>query len=299
MKLPFIAATFSKEMKPRISGVNLTLDYYNIESSLCKVAVTCSSLLGSILYEKLCDDNASDNSDLQSTAKDYLQRAMLHFSLYEHFPYLVTRIGNDGVTVKKNNDETTLYKYQEDDLKNNLITTGWFWMNELIRFLNAHSAKFPDWEDKTIISDIPIDVTDFQKWVGISDEYFIIQVAWLIREVWNECVLSRQKDPKKNNDITRALCYDVVARACTRLAYMSLPEPIRKDISNEMGKNHNTQADTYIRDRIAKVYEAKANQYWQAWDMSLNKQELKEQSIKRPRPVYNRPKINEDDKYYF
>lgn len=298
MKLPFEPAAFAKEMKPRISGVNLTLDYYNIESSLYKVSVTCSDILGSALYEKICDGIASDNTGYQETAKDYLQRALLHFGFYEHLIFLITRIGNDGVTVKKNTDETTLYKYQEDDLKNNLITTGWFWMNQLIRFLNEHKEAFPDWEDKTVISDIPISVNDFQRWVGISDEYFVIQAAWLIREVWDECVLSRQKEPVKKKEIVRALCYDVVSRACIRLAYMMLPEPIRKDISNEMGKNHNAQADTYIRDRVSKVYGAKAEEYWIAWDLELNKQHLKEQKITQARPVVQRPEINESDKYY-
>lgn len=120
MKLPFEPATFAKEMKSRISGVNLTLDYYNIESSLYKVSVTCSDILGAILYQKLCDGTTFDNTGYQEIAKDYLQRALLHFGFYEHLIFLITRIGNDGVTVKKNTDETTLYKYQEDDLKNNL-----------------------------------------------------------------------------------------------------------------------------------------------------------------------------------
>lgn len=299
MKLPFVASTFERDMKPRISGVNLTLDFHNIESSLYKVAVTCSDILGPTLYDKLCDGSASDNAGYQDTAKDYLQRALLHFGFYEHLIFLITRIGNDGVTVKKNNDETTLYKYQEDDLKNNLVTTGWFWMNQLIRFLNDHQEDFPDWVDKTVLSDIPIDMTDFQRWVGISDEYFVILAAWLIREVWDECVLSRQKQPVKTNGIARALCYDVVSRACIRLAYMMLPEPIRKDISNEMGKNHNAQADTYIRERVSKVYQAKAEIYWTAWDIELNKQQLKEQTINRPRPIVDSPNINPNDKFYF
>jgi hypothetical protein len=299
MKLPFNPSTFARDMKPRISGVNVTLDYYNIESSLHKVAVTCTDILGSVLYEKLCDDSASGDTDCQNTAKDYLQRALLHFGIYEHLIFLITRIGNDGVTVKKNNDETTIYKYQEDDLKNNLITTGWFWMNQLIRYLNEHKDKFPDWKDKTSLSDIPIDVSDFQRWVGISDEYFVVQAAWLIREVWEECVLSRQKEPVKTKEIARALCYDVVSRACIRLGYMMLPEPIRKDISNEMGKNHNAQADTYVRERVAKVYQVKAGTYWTAWDVELNKQHMKEQQVGKARPVLDRPQITQDDKFFF
>ena len=101
MKLPFEKATFAKEMKPRISGVNLTLEYDNVVSSLSKVAITCSGILSQELYDKLCEGTASPDQDLQDKAKDYLQRAMLHFGIYEHLIFLITRIGNDGVTVKK------------------------------------------------------------------------------------------------------------------------------------------------------------------------------------------------------
>ncbi|QIK56070.1 hypothetical protein G7051_17570 [Dysgonomonas sp. HDW5B] len=300
MKLPFEKATFAREMKPRISGVNITLEYDNIESSLCKVAVTCAGILSQKLYDKICGGNASSDQDLQDKAKDYLQRAMLHFGIYEHLIFLITRIGNDGVTVKKNEDETTIYKYQEDALNNNLITTGWFWMNQLLRLLNDNKAKFEDWKGNEEMSEIPIDVTDFQRWVGVSDEYFIIVARWLIREVWEECILSREKVPEKNKFNTRALCYDVMARACTRLAYMSLPEPIRRDISNEMGKNHNAKADDYIRERVAKTFEAKAITYWTAWDLELKKQDVKAgKTTMSNRPVIGERNITDRDKFYF
>ena len=58
-----------------------------------------------------------------------------------------TRVSNDGVTIKKNDDETTAYKYQVDELNNKLITTAWFWMNLLIQYLNDHLADFPEWAD--------------------------------------------------------------------------------------------------------------------------------------------------------
>jgi hypothetical protein len=52
-------------------------------------------------------------------AVDFLQRAMLHFTL-------------------------TAYKYQTDELNNKLISTGWFWINQLIQYLNRHADDFPE-----------------------------------------------------------------------------------------------------------------------------------------------------------
>lgn len=299
MNIPFDPENFDREMKPKISGVNVTLEYANIESSLAKVSVECVGILTQTLYDKICKDTASTDEDLQATAKDYLQRAMLHFCFYEHLIFLITRIGNDGVTVKKNNDETTIFKYQQDNLENTLISTGWFWMNCLLKFLNENKDKFPDWKGN-YLTDLPVTLEDFNKWVGVSDEYFIIISQWIIREVWDDCVLSRQKEAKKDKFNSRALCYEVMGRACTRLAYMELPEPIRKDISNEMGKNHNAQADTYIREKVANIFLAKAAAYWTDWEVDLKKQDVKNNvKTQADEPRFEAPRISENDSFCY
>lgn len=286
-------------MKPKISGVNVTLEYANIESSLCKVAVTCWTLLSEKLYDGICNESATTDPLLSAKAKDYLQRAMLHFGVYEHLIYLITRIGNDGVTVKKNDDETTIYKYQQNELSNNLISTGWFWMNLLIQLLNDNKDMFPDWNPGTGDS-VPIDGDDFNKWVGVNDVYFLVLVQWLIREVWKECVLSRQVDPEKNDFIARAVCYEVMGRACTRLAYMCLPEPVRRDMNDEMGKNHSAQADTYIRERVANIYLRKAESYWISWDVELKKEAVREgNKVQTDRPMFTPPKISENESFAY
>lgn len=290
------AETFASEMKPKISGAHLTLEYANIESSIAKVAIDCSDILGETLYEKLCKKTASGKDDLNSKALDYLQRSMLHFCLYEHLIFLITQIKDDGVTVAKSTNETTVFKYLQDELDIKLVSLGWFWMNRLIKFLNQNNEDFTDWKpEEDSLSDIGISLSDFDKWVGIRDEYFMIVVKWLIREVWTDCVLSRAKNPEKKDEMVRALCYEVVGRACKRLAYYCLPEPIRKDINNEMGKNHAAAADKTIREKIADIYLNKALSYWNGWDSILKKEEQK--ANPKARPVYTPPAISENDPF--
>lgn len=292
------AETFASEMKPKISGAHLTLEYANIESSIAKVAIDCSDILGETLYEKICEGNASDKEKLQEKALDYLQRSMLHFCLYEHLIFLITQIKDSGVTVAKSEKDTTVFKYLQDELDIKLVSLGWFWMNRLIKLLNNNKDDFPDWKPANdALSDIDINLSDFDKWVGIRDEYFMIVAKWLIREVWTDCVQSRTQDPEKNDEMVRALCYEVVGRACKRLPYFSLPEPIRKDINNEMGKNHAAQADKTIREKIADIYLNKALSYWIGWESILNKQE--QEANPRPRPVYTPPKISENDSFAY
>lgn len=290
------AEGFASEMKPKISGAHLTLEYANIESSIAKVAIDCLDILGETLYEKLCKKTASTDTGLNEKALDFLQRSMLHFCLYEHLIFLITQIKDTGVTVAKDTHETTVFKYLQDELDVKLVSLGWFWMNRLIRLLNEYRDKFPDWKaDDDILAGIDINLSDFDKWVGIRDEYFIIVAKWLIREVWMDCVLSRAKNPEKNDEMVRALCYEVVGRACKRLAYYCLPEPIRKDINNEMGKNHAAEADKTIREKIADIYLNKALSYWTGWDSILLKEERK--ANPKARPVYNSPSISENDAF--
>jgi hypothetical protein len=283
--LPFNKTTFAREMKPKISGNNRTLEYENLESTLSKIAVEFYDYFTQPFYEKIvkkeaaviptpAGDYTQEKIDaLNALALDYLQRAMLHFCIYQHTIYLIVNIGNDGMTIKKNNDETTLFKYQQDQIENKLIADGWFWLNRLLVLLNENTDAFPDWNNASSdADDVPVKIDDFKKWVGVSDEIFMIFAKWLMREVWYDCVLSRLKPNKiapVKAEAVRAFCYEVMARACVRLAYHCLPEPVRLDINNEMGKNHAAQADAYIRTKVSETFAAKAESYWNALDAKM------------------------------
>ena len=307
IQIPFKRDGFASEMKPKISGANLSLEYDNIESSLMKVGADIARILPQALIERLVTTYMSPPvSEPDATAIDYLQRAMLHFAVFEHTIFLITRVGNDGITIKKNDDETTAYKYQVDELNNKLITTAWFWMNLLIQFLNEHLKDFPEWADsdqKKAFDELPVDLSDFNRWVGVAlsgGEYFMMCAGWIIREVWLDCVRSRLPEPTKTDAIARAVCYEVMGRATQRLAYSALPEPIRIDIDNEMGKNHRVQADKYIKEYVAGQFLQKAQIYWNAVDLEIKKAAIAEQKKTQfSQPVIGKTYVGEDDKFCF
>jgi len=307
IRVPFKRTGFATEMKPKISGANLSLEYDNIESSLMKVGADVAVILPAALIDRLVAAyEAGSPPEPDATAIDYLQRAMLHFAVYEHLIFLITRISNDGVTVKKNDDETTAYKYQVDQLNNKLVTTAWFWMNLLIGFLNNHLSDFPEWADsneKRALDELPVDLSDFNRWVGVQlagGEYFMMCAGWIIREVWIDCVRSRFESPIKTDGIARAVCYEVMARAIQRLAYSALPEPIRVDIDNEMGKNHRAQADAYIKEFVGKQFATKAQTYWDAVDIAIKQDEIAaaRKNAADP-PVLGQRHFTQSDKFFF
>lgn len=273
IKLPFTRATFASEMKPKMSGANLTLEYDNLESPLFKVAIEMGDLLSTTLYGKICNKTAADGDgaeDLNNEAIDYLQRAMLHFAIFEHTIYLIARIGNDGITVKKNDDETTVFKYLQDELNDKLIEDAWFWFNRLVTLIEANTTAFADWAaapKKKELSALPITVADFTKWVGVSSHYFVLQATWIIREAWAECVLSRKKEATKTDDIARATCYEVMARAARQLPFHALPKTIRFEVNNEMKKTNGDKSEGHVRETIATHFAARADAFWKSLDI--------------------------------
>ena len=298
MTNPFNSENFQEEMKPKLSMAFKALEYENIESSIQKACVEMSDKLGSETYEAICakqEEEEATDSGVKAEALDYLQRAILHFALYHHIIYLIANVSNDGVTVTKSDDKTTIYKYQQDQLEENLIADAWFWLNRLIKLLNDNPEEFPSWKDSDAhkqMEDLPVSLSDFERYTGVSDPTFLLYAGWIVREVYRECIKSRTKDASLSEVQKQAVCYDVMARACRRLAFHALPSPIRIDINNEMGKNHAAQADTTIREKVAGVFAEKAAAYWKAVDAELEmKKEEQTATYKSTRQVSERDKF--------
>lgn len=298
MTNPFNSENFQEEMKPKLSMAFKALEYENIESSIQKACVEMSDKLGSETYEAICakpEEEEATDSGVKTEALDYLQRAILHFALYHHIIYLIANVSNDGVTVTKSDDKTTIYKYQQDQLEENLIADAWFWLNRLIKLLNDNPEEFPSWKNSDAhkqMEDLPVSLSDFERYTGVSDPTFLLYAGWIVREVYRECIKSRTKDASLSEVQKQAVCYDVMARACRRLAFHALPSPIRIDINNEMGKNHAAQADTTIREKVAGVFAEKAAAYWKAVDAELEiKKEEQTATYKSTRQVSERDKF--------
>lgn len=288
IQLPFSRDNFSDEAKSRMSGINTTLEFDNIESGLLKAAHLIVDTIGEQTYSKIVKIYPESSIE----ALEFLQCSLLHWALNEQLIYLIVRIGNDGITTKKNNDETTIYKYQQDELANNLINTAWFWMGKLISVLNQDPENFEEWsnsEQKKDLDRLPVSVHDFNRWLGINNLYFIIRVRWIIREVWMDNVeprFGKQVEESLRDKVTRAVVYSVMTLACKRLAYADLPESVRKDIDNEQSKTNKDKAETHIRESVSRQFEEQAVRYWKDLDLAIQVSKKPESNIHdNPYPV--------------
>jgi hypothetical protein len=304
IKIPFTAHRFPSEFKGRLSGVNVTLEFENIESGLDKMASKLrDDIIGPDTYDAILayyhPDDDTPPPGPPGDALDYLQRALIHLAVYNELIFLITRIGNDGVTVKKNNDETTIFKYQQQELSDALVETAWFWIGKLLALLDANAATFPTWPaspQKQELDALPLSAADFNEWTGVSNPYFVILARWLIREAWMDNVESRFKGvppaPLKR-PVARAVVYTVMEIACRRLAYADLPQPVRHDLDNEQSKYGKDKAEDNIRSSVAAAFAAKAERYWKDVDRMIDES--------KPRPTGRTdqsPPVHPTDKFY-
>ena len=267
--IPFTSDSFAFDIKSKMSGVNITLEFENIESALFQCAHECQRLIGKLTYDFLLSKYklAVETPDGQAlVGVDMLQRAMLHGAMYEQLIFLIVRVGNDGVTVKKNDDETTIFRYQQDELKNSLINTAWFWHNQLLEEMNANSEVYTTWKDsdeQKAIAELPIGVKDFSAWVGVNSSYFVANCRWIIREIYEDTFkpLGLPLDGVSASVVSRAIVYRSMWQACLRLPYELLPESIRKDLDNEQSKSNKQANETLIREKIALQFFEKSERY--------------------------------------
>lgn len=276
IKTPFTRDNFSEEAKKRLSGINVTLEYDNIESALLQSSIRMQEITGLETYETILSAYPATPATLPATAQavDYLQRIILHQAIYSNLILMIVRVGNDGITTKKNNDETTIFKYQQDELANTLINTAWFWTGKLLSLLDSNPAEFPHWatsEQKKELDTLPITIADLRKWAGIDNLYFLMRTRWIIREVWMDRVEARLAavTPELREKISRAVVYSVMQTACERLAYSDLPENIRRDIDNEQSKTNRDRAETHVREKVAQQFSDKATRYWEDIDRAI------------------------------
>ncbi len=312
IKIPFNPGTFSQEAKDLVSGVNLTFQYDNIKSRLSQTGVAIAKTLGKETYEKLVAINMEDSEE-KLLALDYLKRAMLNFSFYHHLIFIAVRISNDGVTTKKNDDETTAFKYQTDELKISLVESAWFWMDQLYELLNTHTEVFTEWQEssqKKQLKSLYVTSDDFRYIFGVESTHFFVSSMPLIRKTIDEDIACRADlDEVKileadtsavkalKNEISalikKAIVYRSLSLACKLYSYYELPAPLRRSADDELHKG--TSSEEYVKKSVSAMLANNADQILLKLETKL--QALKNKNTASSRPIAPEIITDEQDKF--
>lgn len=184
------------ELKPFISGIDVSLDIENIESSLKQAVDDLTDLIGTDIYTLALEHYQSENYNVESQEDEtykrldslvnYMQQPLAAFALLNHFIWLEIRVSNSGVTTMKSQNETAAYKYQTDNAKQELLKIAYSGFNSLVDYLNSEATEWSYWEAETDYSEETILYNEV--------EFFTVNTAFTSGEEFDETNLTAKAE---------------------------------------------------------------------------------------------------------
>ena len=107
--------------------------------------------LGSKLYNKLQDMvadgsiNDPGNADYKALIDDYIQDALVHWTLYEAIPFLGYKIMNKDIVRQTSETSTTASMDELNYLRNIVMNTAEWYTERLIDHLCQHNSLYPEY----------------------------------------------------------------------------------------------------------------------------------------------------------
>jgi len=219
-----------------VQGVDGSTEMGSLSPAYDAAESAVTEIIGSTVFATLA---AMPDTD---AVKRALKRALASYTMYRHLIFWST---------SRNNTDQKLFKYQYEEIKEVHICQYWDAMNEILRYLDAHTATIPAWMDQPAYKDrvaLPVKSADeFDYYYGIDhNEYFFTKVLFLIRTVTKGKILPRIgsfSDYSETDDaaflekVRRTLCYNVMAEAVMKFDLTELPRSMRYDLTHELRKD--------------------------------------------------------------
>lgn len=228
-------------------GVLPDTTYEQLGPSIRAVTLNVMDLITSEVYITLC--SVRSEADLMYQGLEFLKSAVATGTLYKYAIF---------ATVKRNGSESSLYKYQHEEIKQHHIDAYWKAMDRLLSWLDTHAAEVK-WSDKDghehsfLDTDVyqqrqllPVKSADeFDYYFGIDkSSFFFSKIQYLIRTVWQMKILPvirNSKDETVLDLAKRSLCYQVMAKAVMQFDVTELPRSVRYDFNHEYTKGTSMQ----------------------------------------------------------
>lgn len=155
MKIPF--NNFKNDVKPIISGLEVSNDLENVRSSFEIGAEILQSVISSDMYDLMIAHYQSDK--YLDTAYEILNELVqlsrypiANFGMYKQIPFAAVNITNDGITRTESTDRKSAYRYQVEEIKVSLLEIAWKKTNELIIFMQKNKANVFLWKPNTVVT---------------------------------------------------------------------------------------------------------------------------------------------------
>lgn len=150
------------------------------------------------------------------------------------------------LTVSKAGSESSLYKYQHEELKRNHLDIYWSAMDALLMWLdqNPEVGGFKDSAIYKDRQDLPVrSAAEFDKIFQIDGSaYFFSRVQYILRSIWNKMKKNVDMENVQMVELARtALCYRTMAKVMMTFDVTEWPKCIRYDFNHEYTKGADIQ----------------------------------------------------------
>lgn len=221
--------------------------YQQLGPSVRAVSLDIMDLITAEVYIALC--GADSKGSALHDGLELLKSAVATGTLYKYAIF---------ATVKRNGSDSSLYKYQHEEIKQHHIDAYWKSMDRLLAWLDTHASdvKWNDAEgrewtflDTGIYQErqlLPVrSAEEFDYYFGIDkSSFFFSKILYLIRTVWQmkiQPMIRGSKNPEVLDLAKRSLCYQVMAKAVMQFDITELPRSIRYDFNHEYTKGTSMQ----------------------------------------------------------
>ncbi len=216
--IPFFNSTV--ELKEFVPGIDSKENISDFAPYAIIAEKEIVKIIGKPLWLSL-NESYSNNQKVDGLKN--IRGAVASFVAIEHALY---------DTIKRNNSERKVYKYQYNQIVTQLTERAHFYMSELLNDVKENDLFLATATAKEMNQLLIKDYVQFGNHYNIDDSaYFFHVTVFLQKEVIRNYLKSRTlKDAQAKELAEIAVAYHTVALAVERLDTMILPKSIRKDL---------------------------------------------------------------------
>ncbi len=267
------------EIRSYVASVDASTMIDNLEPHFRPAREKLINLIGATTYSQLktyYNDSYPGGDEKKDAAIKYIQGALANLIAR---PLMI-------FNAKGPDDESRLYRYQEEKQLELYLDNAWTELNNLITHLENNTETFSAFVDTDRYKerqDLFIkSAHQFQKYYPINDSaYFYNNVVYILKEVQMD-VMSREDDfPESISSMSdryqyyigKALCFETMSRACKRMDYTELPRGIRNDVMKEVNQRARltTYQEDYLRETLPVYLHQEAEKWFSKIDFEANK----------------------------
>ena len=261
-----------QQFRDVVPGVEASRELSEMEPAYEVACTRIQDVITTSIFDIIKAELTADPSGggMLQNALLYLQGAVGNFTMYQHLIFDV---------ISKKKEDVDLYKNEVHAMSEAYLDNFANYMDRLLTLMDNNTGSFTGWTNTDAYNDRSVLILksskEFAKYYGTAGSaYFVMRTIYKQHEIIDDHILPRMKltdiSGELEKPVKRFVAYSVVASAIRELDYSDLPKSLRNDLYAEQSKKQGYQEEL-VKEKIWKIYEAKADKYLREIDLILNR----------------------------